>query len=466
MAFTGGIQQVSSRAMPVYAASGQPALLVNLDLVNTIYVGADSSTGANSPQIPPLGSLAMDGTQALWATCPTATAKLQVIPGGISWSPSAQQIAEQIALTGIAVNVNGLTVYTPSTDPTGGTDPGKINSLLLSYGSVLLAPGLYYFNSPITMNANGMQIWGSPGAVLIPTAAMTAMIETSAINLRVSGIQIYGGTNTTASNPACDAIEVLPGTLRCIIEDIYVLYMNGAVLNSVPTGALHLDVRSVKSTNCNKGISIVASGPSSVAAQVVLDAVDMQALQTSAALTLGFVTDIAVSKVNAATISAATQPAMSIIDGCQTMFFDHLDLSGGSLTQPVLQITDSGSGSTEIEFDSCTFQNGSTGVAVSNSASRIAFGKCWAKRAQGDGWAWSGTGAFNTMKDCGGNLNNQGGGGGYDVDVFGTVHVLNDGFRYVSGGVTAGRFLTNTNHYTEANAPSSMTNAGFAPNGW
>ena len=109
---------------------------------------------------------------------------------------------------------------------------------------------------------------------------------------------------------------------------------------------------------------------------------------------------------------------------------------------------------------------GGAGVIVSGGAARLWFDRLMSKRMQGDGWLLTNTGAFNRMSGCGGNLNNQAAGVAYDVDVAGTGHWLNDGFSYVSGGVTAGRSLVAGNHYTEANPPSSLTSVGAAPGGW
>ena len=82
-------------------------------------------------QIPPLGSVALDGTENLYAICPTATIQLQIMPGGSQWSASPQQIAEQISILGINVNVatTGF-VITPTGDTTGVKDTAALVSAL------------------------------------------------------------------------------------------------------------------------------------------------------------------------------------------------------------------------------------------------------------------------------------------------------------------------------------------------
>jgi hypothetical protein len=106
------------------------------------------------------------------------------------------------------------------------------------------------------------------------------------------------------------------------------------------------------------------------------------------------------------------------------------------------------------------------GVLVGGAASRLYFHGLMSKANQGDGWQLNNTGAYNRMAGCGGNTNNAAAGTAYDVNVTGAGHWLNDGFSYVSGSVTAGRYLAAGNRYTEANNPGSMTAAGSAAGGW
>jgi len=437
--------------------------LVNLDLVNTISVGKTSSIkpgGTNTDDIPPLGSASYSTDKQWWACSPVAC-QLQVMDSGTSWSPSPIQIAEQLALTGINVQIPGFFVYQPN----GTTDGSKINNALGLYGTVILAPGTYGIDTPILLDQNGNCIIGSLGVILVPLVPMTALIIVSAINTYAGNMQWYGGTNTTANNPACDGINYAPGTLRHITENILPLYLNGAFTSCTPTGAMHVSVRNVHGTDCNSGITLLAT--STKPAQWTIEDFDIQNLMGGPAMQFGLVTDVQVTKVNTSMNAANATQALIIGSGCQTMNFSGLDMSGNSNAAiAVLQISDTGSGSSEINFTDCVFQNGGIGVQIQNNASRLTFKGVMAKRSQGDGWQLSNSGAFNRMEACGGNINNQAAGVAYDVNVSSTGHWLNDGFAYVSGGVTFGRNLAVGNHYTEANPPSSMTNTGAGPGGW
>jgi hypothetical protein len=165
MPFTGNVRVVGNAPQSIYTGSSDSpgVLIVNLDLTNTAYVGADVFTSDSGVQIPPLGSVSLDGTETIFAICPTAQIQLQVIPGGQQWSPSAQQIAEQIAILGINVNVSSASfVITPSGDTSGVKDTSNVTSALALYDSISFAPGSYYWTNGSVKRAPEQYLYG-PG---------------------------------------------------------------------------------------------------------------------------------------------------------------------------------------------------------------------------------------------------------------------------------------------------------------
>jgi hypothetical protein len=193
MPFTGNVRVVGNAPQSIYTGSSDSpgVLIVNLDLTNTCYVGADVFTSSSGVQIPPLGSVSLDGTETIFAICPTGQIQLQVIPGGQQWSPSAQQIAEQIAILGINVTVS-INTIPPSGDDTGTTDTAKWLTGLADGNSIQLEPNsVYYILADQIILKPGtvlpQEIFGN-GAVIyqVGSAGATITIEsTGTINASV-----------------------------------------------------------------------------------------------------------------------------------------------------------------------------------------------------------------------------------------------------------------------------------------
>ena len=166
-----GIVTVTSAAQQINEP-GRPLLLANMDTAVAIYLDASRSVSTYSMQLPPLGTLAVDGQRPWYAaTAAGQEAVLQVIPGGTQWSPSPAQIAEQIALTGINVTVTGLSVVSPSGDVAGVKDTTAIQAAINGPGNeVLLAAGTYYLNTPLTLPSNVSIRGASRGGTVLKLA--------------------------------------------------------------------------------------------------------------------------------------------------------------------------------------------------------------------------------------------------------------------------------------------------------
>jgi hypothetical protein len=271
MSFNGVIKRAGPQATRLYtAASGKSVLLVNLDLVNTVYVGGDPSVSAGSPQIPPLGSLTMHDTEDIYATCPTATVQLQVIPGGGSWSPSPQQIAEQISILGINVNVSSAGfVITPTGDMTGFRDTLAITTALSLYQNILFAPGSYYWTNGSVKRAPGQYLTG-PGTSAMTVYGVGTGITCQAIppDLASYGASGHGGGTTgmtfDGTNSGAGSIGYQHGDFEYELLDIEIQNYTGAgsigyqALNSTWwTERAH---GRVKSNNCTTLVSYAVTG--------------------------------------------------------------------------------------------------------------------------------------------------------------------------------------------------------------
>jgi len=236
VSFSGNVRVVGKTAQSVY--TGNPnatgVLIVNLDLTSTVYIGGDVFASEASVQIPPLGSTSFDGTETLFAICPTAQIDIQVIPGGQQWSPSAQQIAEQISLLGINVNINNFEI-TPSGDITGTTDTAAINGALNADNAyVFLGPTTVnpFYISGLFMNKHNVTLTGAGKyatniEIVTPGSqnGVSAGIFANSDNCTIRDLTVSQSNSNITSNTASNGIEVCASGLT--FENLFFEFING-----------------------------------------------------------------------------------------------------------------------------------------------------------------------------------------------------------------------------------------------
>jgi hypothetical protein len=145
---------VGPQVSHVWSGNG-PVLLANQDLVNAVTVGTSTTVFIDSQAadvIPPLGSIAYVGGQALYAIAPAGTAALLAISGGTSWAPSPAQVALQIQALGLAKDSS---VLATNSRLASGVPPAV--SGLDSGSQILQGPGTY---TTYTFANNG-RIWAA-----------------------------------------------------------------------------------------------------------------------------------------------------------------------------------------------------------------------------------------------------------------------------------------------------------------
>lgn len=152
----GGQDPILLYARPAYGRPARNVVVGNTDLLSPIYYSTDPTLIAGlASTIPPLGYVAFDGAADVWASTltPGTSAVADVIPGGLSWAPSAVSIAEQIAIKGITVNVqsNGATVIILPGAGSDGTSAILAAIAAASPGDTLLLLGQCQVSSPIVI---------------------------------------------------------------------------------------------------------------------------------------------------------------------------------------------------------------------------------------------------------------------------------------------------------------------------
>jgi len=206
-------------------------VLFNRDPLITVYLGAEGSTPGDATVhiLDPLGTVALDGKADVWAITAAGTAVVQATPGATGPTASPAQIAEQIALKGINVNLTGLGTIDPSGDATGATDTARLNNALAaaSPGStVTLSPGIFSTIAPIVIPEH-VGLWGPKRDMAIPTG-----------NYGLGGLALDGAIIKPVAAFAGSSVISMPspGAVQSGGQDIRRIVADGELL---PAGTVH-----------------------------------------------------------------------------------------------------------------------------------------------------------------------------------------------------------------------------------
>lgn len=361
----------------------------------------------------------------------------------------------------------GVFFLPPSGDRTGATDSAFAALALTAGWSLQFGQGTYYLDTPMAWANAQVNGRGDDTTIVPGTSWSGSALFQPGSNSEIFDLAGYGGSNTRSANPAAHFIQIQTGATFWRVSEIRCQFINGLIVSCNPATGSHGTIRNIRGEHCNGGVAINAGVGAAVTAEVNISDLDVQNCEVNEVLLLQAVTDVlCVGPVNGSVLAGVAANNVTVSGPCQTCLILGLDVGGGSGTGVLVFQSTAGGSPSEISVGPGTVQKGQAGVVV-NAGARLYFHGLIAKGNQTDGWQWAQSGAFNVMDGCGGNTNNAGAAGGYDVNVTNaSCGLVNDKFRYVSGGVTAGRFLPAGNQYTEANPPSTMTSAGAAPGGW
>lgn len=151
---------VDTKGQEIWGQGQGVATLVNTDEHNPLFI--EYGTGqpnSSSDQIPPLGTITVDGSYSIKAAtlAPGVSVNVQPMPGVTQWTPSPQQIVAAIQ----SINVSPDMIL-PTGDTTGAQDTANIKAkivALTSGGVAQLSQGTFYVNcsDPILTNLGAGQ---------------------------------------------------------------------------------------------------------------------------------------------------------------------------------------------------------------------------------------------------------------------------------------------------------------------
>jgi hypothetical protein len=236
----GGGDPVLVYGKPAYSGRAAPFLLANTSTSTTVYYGEDLTlTTGLSSQIPPLGSVALDGTGDVWASTliPGTTAALDVIPGGTGWAASPSQIALEIAESGLALNSTLLTTNTTVagvTTAVGGVPAGiaVAGVPLLTKSTAVdtdtvgaVAAGGTVTRGPFTIGQIGYEISisvkdNAPGTVPLFRADLTWTDSVSGTTVATERWQFAVGANTASSQTIIGTGPTKGDTLSIVFTNL------------------------------------------------------------------------------------------------------------------------------------------------------------------------------------------------------------------------------------------------------
>lgn len=169
---------------------GFAVLVANTDEVNAVYISTSSAPSAADAQIPPLGSVSLDGSATWYARTVTGgvVVQLAILPGATQWTPSPAQVAEQLSALGLALN---STLETTNT--TLGT-PAQTDDVVTSLPANLLAGGVPPY-VPNIATVGESQITPTDSPVSLKTFGSAGRLWYAAISL----VAACSSTSPTAS---------------------------------------------------------------------------------------------------------------------------------------------------------------------------------------------------------------------------------------------------------------------------
>lgn len=453
-----------SRRQRVYPAEFGPGSIANLDELNSVFIATTSAElSATSGTIPPLGSIALDGSRDYWASVLGGPdVQLQIMPGVTAWSPSPAEIAAQIALKGISVNVSAAAfIITPSGDTSGTKDTTALTSALGLYGAISLAPGTYYINgitvAGCQLSGAGVQTIIQPGSLWPGGAMITLQSNGSVYNL--AG---FGGSTTTSDNPVVGAFILVPeGQSRWSVVDVDCDHMNGLVVDVHASTGMHGRIRGIRGEHNSYGIGI--SNPSavgSVTAEINGYDYDLQNCELGPALILFGVTDCGTHLANLSIIGGLAADVISAEGSLQTCQLIGVDAGGGSGAALHLAQGAGSSAPTDMIVIG-KLQEATNGLLIEDGTARCQF-MVQLTRNSNDGLKSTGGGADLAFTIPMFNLNTVN-----DAEMTSTAHVGIFGGGYITSAPSGDNLaIPASNHVTDDNpTPASRTESN-APEGW
>lgn len=446
----------------VYPSSFGPGTIANTDELNAVYVGTSSQLSSLSDQIPPLGSITLDGSYDYYASTldQGKQVQLQIMPGVTSWSPSPAQVAEQISLKGFQVNISAAAfVITPSGDSTGAKDTLALTSALALYGAIALAPGTFYLSGTITV-AN-CQVSGAGLQTIIQPGSLFAGGEL--INVQSGGsvynVYGYGGSTTTALNPAGDFIAIAAGQTRWTISDVDCDHMNGLVIGVAASTGMHGRIRGIRGEHNAAGIGI-ASAAGTVTAEINISDIDLQNCETGNAYSLFAVTDVALHMINASVTGTSAADVVAIEGPCQTCQLIGIDVGGGT-GAAVHLAKGGGTGAPTDLVIIGKGQEAANGFLIEDGTARSQF-MIMATRNTNDGVKSTGNGADLAFAIPVLNLN-----GVNDIEATSTAHIGLFGAGYLTGAPSGDNLtIPVTNNVLDDNFTPFGRTESNTPEGW
>lgn len=379
--------------------------------------------------------------------------------------------------------LNAVTMFGASN--TGAADPtADINLALAAVpsggGSVYLPAGTYELNgsTALALSVAGTVLRGDGyGATTIKIGSSfsaTEVVSVAAPNCTVRDLAIIGASSTIASNPACNGIEIQPGSYQYTIQDVFTQYVNGYSLEGTNAtgyddishsvvdrfwsyncaGSIHYNGDLGSGAQSTVGVTLsnisIGGGGTATGANANLDAILMDACS-----------DLVWTNCLIGVGSAGTGHCIHIKGNCSAVYFTGFDAGGypgtlaGSQCGVLIEEDSNSLSGQRIRFSNGTFQTFGQGAEISGAVAQVGFTNVQFIDNVTHGCQLSGTGTQINFSGCTFSGNGSGAAGtNYDLNNSGTAQ----------GTVRDCHFLTETG-VTVAAGPGVQWTVGMATGG-
>ena len=379
--------------------------------------------------------------------------------------------------------LNVVTMF--GADNTGAADSTTaINTALASVpsggGCVYLPAGTYKVNSStaLALATAGTVLCGDGyGATIITIGSSFSaaeVVSVAAPNCTVRDLAIIGASSTIASNPACNGIEIQPGSYQYTITNVFTQYINGYSLEGANAsghddishsvvdsfwsyncaGAIHYDGDLGSGAQSTVGVTLsnisIGGGGTATGANANLDAILLDACS-----------DLLWTNLLIGVGSAGTGHCIHIKGNCSAVQFTGFDAGGypGTLAASqcgvLIENDSNGLNAQRIRFSDGVFQTFGQGAEITGLAQQIGFINVQFINNVTHGVQLAGTGTQINFTSCTFSGNGSGAtGSNYDLNNSGTAQ----------GTVRDCHFLTETG-VTIAAGPGVQATVNMATGG-
>jgi len=217
-----------------------------------------------------------------------------------------------------------------------------IDALPAGGRKVMLSEGTFHIAATVNVNKMGLSMEGQGmGTCLSPVAGLTnPMIKVTGAYCHLESFYCYGGSETIANNPACDAIDI-EGCSRVSLENLNFYTINGNCIyyhkDATNNGCYYQRLTNIDIDKCLNGVYAVHTGATSKALTLVANNIEIHNM-TGYGIKLEDIVDVWFSNV----IGEAAEEFLYLLGDTVSVWVENFGWEGAGVGHYVVKMEASG----------------------------------------------------------------------------------------------------------------------------